>query len=133
MAKPYTMAQNVDVAATTLTNLLEGLRGRILSGPSLIQISLNREAVGVNVSVLVGGESVMNNGLVTVLATLGVMPSIRDDTIVTTFGDGLDEIIIDADNTTAGALEARVIVRVTEIDDVALAQAMGALDIRQSG
>ncbi len=130
MPKPYTISVVVDVAATTVTNLLGSLRGRILSAPSLVQVSLNREAVGVNVSVLVGGESIMNNGLVTVLATLGVMPSIRDDTIITTFGDGQDEIIIDADNTTAGALETRAIVRVTEIDDVALAQALGALDIR---
>ncbi len=54
MASPYTISTISDVPATSTVNLLTGLRGRVLSEAAMIEISLNREAVNTDVSVLVG-------------------------------------------------------------------------------
>jgi len=129
MAFPYTIPTLTDVAAATITNLLTGLKGRVLSAPSRVQIALNSELVTDRVSVLIGGENVLDNGRVTTVAGGGVMPTLPDDNIITTFGNTGDEIIINGSNSAGAASEIRAIVRVTEVDDVILAKVMAEADI----
>lgn len=118
MARPKTITQVSSVPAGEFVSLLEGIQGRFLTGPAMVLISLNRAAVGVNVEVTIGSEQVMPSGPVNVNATADELPSIRDDTIITSAGGVGEEIIIRAQNTTAGALQARAVVRIIELDDL---------------
>jgi len=130
MGSPYTIATLNDVPAATTENLLTGLRGRVLANPSRVQIALNSELATDRVSVLVGSDNVLDNGRVTTVAGGGIMPVLPDDNVITTFGNAQDEIIINGFNSAGAASEIRAIVRVTEIDDVALAKAMAEADIQ---
>jgi len=129
MANPYTISTLNDVAIGATENLLTGLKGRVLAAPSRVQISFNSELVTDRVSVIIGSDNVLDNARVTTVAGAGIMPSIRDDTIVTTFGNAGDEIIINGFNPAGALSEIRAIVRVTELDDVILLKAMAEADI----
>jgi len=130
MASPYTISTLNVVPIATSENLLTGLKGRVLAAPSRVQIAYNSELVTDRVSVLIGGENVLDNARVTTVAGSGIMPTLPDDNMTTTLGDTGDEIIINAFNPSAATSEIRVIVRVTEIDDVALLKAQAELDIQ---
>jgi len=130
MAGPYTISTLNDVPAATTENLLTGLRGRVLAAPSRVQIALNSELATDRISVLVGSDNVLDNARVTTVAGGGIMPILPDDNIITTFGNAQDEIIINGFNSAGAASEIRAIVRVTEIDDVALQRAMAEVDIQ---
>lgn len=133
MANPYTISTITDVAAGATTNLLTGLKGRVLAAPSRVQISFNSELVTDRISVIIGSDNVLDNARVTTVAGGGIMPSIRDDTIVTTFGNAGDEIIVNGFNSAGAASEVRAIVRVTEVDDVVLQNAMAMADVSALG
>jgi len=127
MAVPYTMTRVQDVGIGATENIIQGLTGRSLVAPARVQIALNRENVNVSFTVLIGSERVMLNGAAAVQATAGVLPILPDDMYIDSFGRAGDEIIIDATNVDAAASEARAIVKVTELDDVALQRAMNAM------
>ena len=123
MARPYSMTIINDIPlGETVQNLLAGLRGRTLAGPSLVEVFANVEDVDVSLGITVGATEALPAGSrATLQATVGVLPSTRDDKIVGTFGKRGDEIVIQAVNGDAVvAAEARVIVWVTEIDDVVM-------------
>jgi len=121
MAAPYTIIPVVDVPLTTTQNIMEGETGRVLENPSQIKIALNRETVAIFYDIFVGAKRVLVNGSAAVNATGGDIPILPDDIVVNTFGDAQDEIVINARNTDgAAAREARAVVQVTEVDDVAL-------------
>lgn len=128
MGSPYTMAVSLDIPISGSSSLLEGISGRTLQEPSRIRMYANREDVLVTFSMLVGKDNVLEAGSGAALnATVGDLPSTRDDLLVDTFGLAGDEILIRASNTNAALKEARVIVMVTPIDDAALQNAMNAL------
>ena len=127
MARPYTISAIEDVAANSTDSLIEGLRGRTLSDNSRVRIFASREAINVTLDITVGDESVGQGLLAQVLATLGTKPIVPDDLIIDTFGFRGDEIVIRANNLTAGALEARVLIFVTAMGDLALQQSLGIL------
>jgi len=123
MGIPYTMTAISDVPLSDSDNdLLDGQRGRTLSAPSLVEIAMNAEDVDITMGVLVGATDALTSGSrVTLQATVGVLPIFPDDVLVQTFGNIGDEIIINARNADAAAArEARVAVRVTEVEDVDL-------------
>jgi len=123
MAEPYTLTAVSDVPLSDSDNdLLDGQRGRTLTEPSLVEIALNAEDVDITMGVTIGAIDVLSAGSrVTLQATAGVMPSLRDDVLVRSFGLGSNEIIISARNADAAAArEARAIVRVTAVEDVDL-------------
>lgn len=123
MAEPYTLTAISDVPLSESDNdLLDGQRGRTLTEPSLVEIALNAEDVDVTMSVTIGAVDVLSAGSrVTLQATVGVLPSLRDDVLVRSFGLAGNEIIIGARNADAAAArEARAIVRVTAVEDVDL-------------
>jgi len=124
MGRPYSMTviEDIPLGGGTSENLLGVRRGRTLSGPSLVEIFLNAEDVDVTFGVTVGATEALPAGSrVTLNAVVGVMPSTRDDKVVSTFGNKGDEIVIQVVNNDAvAAAEARAIVWVTELDDVTL-------------
>jgi len=132
MAEPYTLVAISDVPLSESDNdLLDGQRGRTLTEPSLVEIALNAEDVDITMGVTIGAIDVLSAGSrVTLQATVGVLPSLRDDVLVRSFGLAGNEIIISARNADAAAArEARAIARVTAVEDVDLmkvvAQAAG--------
>jgi len=129
MAGAYTITNITDVAAATTTSQLINERGRTLAEPSRVEIFANREAVGITINATVGADQVLSDAPASINAVVGDMPSTRDDRVYMGFGDAGDEIVIRAANSTAGALESRVQVNVTPIDDAALADAMAALGL----
>ena len=122
MAIPYTLPAISDVPlGGTDLDLLDGLRGRTLTEPSLVQILLNGETVDITMGVTIGATEVLPSGSrVTLQATVGVLPVFPDDVLAESFGSKGDEIIVSARNAGAAAGEARAVVRVTAIEDVDL-------------
>ncbi len=132
MARPKTLTQVFDVLAGQSVNILEGIQGRFLKGVAIVQVSLNRGASGLNTEVTIGSEQVLPSGPVTVEAAADELPSIRDDTIITTVGGNGDEVIVKAQNTTAGTIQSRAVVRITEFDDnelILFAQSKGIIQV----
>ncbi len=130
MGRPYAMTVINDIAlASTVQNVLAGLRGRTLQNRSMVEVFVNVEDVDVSLGITVGATEALPAGSrATLNATVGDMPSTRDDRVVRTFGNAGDEIVIQGVNgDAAAAAELRVIVWVTEVDDVALVNAMEAL------
>lgn len=124
MAAPIVLIDRVSVAANAETNIVEGRKGTTLTGPSQITFYLNRAAVGITFTGFVGSQGIFERAGAAVDATAGQTPSFQDDRVVTTFGNQGDLIVLNAANSTAGALEAGFIVQITEIDDAVLQSAM---------
>jgi len=124
MASPYTITNVTDVVAGGESSLIQGDSGRTLRAASRVQIFANREGVDVTFTITVGSERVLLSGASSINTTLGDIPTLPDDGLADTFGNAGDEIIILAANANAAAQEARVLIRVTEVDDNALMKAM---------
>jgi len=121
MARPYTITRVVDIAANDVeNNLLAGIEGEFVPEASKVAIAANMEAAGVEMQVTIGPAQVFPLGPVNVSAALGGLPSTRDDTIIKTGGMNGERITVKGVNSTAGALELRVVVVVTPIGDLAL-------------
>jgi len=127
MASPYTISRVQDVAANSEENIIEGQTGRTLVAPSRVQIYLNRESVDVTFTILVGSNRALLSGGAAINTTAGDVPVLPDDGVVDTFGMPGDEIIVNANNQNVAAQEARAIIKVTEVDDNALALAQQTL------
>jgi len=107
-------------AGDTNNNLIKDLPGSVLDAPSKVNIYLTREAVGILISVTVGGTNVYPSGPANISTVLGSLPSVRDDEVITIFAQQADEILITAVNSTAAPLEARVLVKTMPVDDAML-------------
>jgi hypothetical protein len=128
--RPVSISAIEDVPLSgRIANVFANLAGRVLTEPSIVLIALNRESVDVLVGVSIGGTEVLPaNSAVTVQATVGVMPVLPDDIIVTSAGQAADEIIISATNADAGApREVRAIAKIIPVEDQALFQAVAAV------
>lgn len=124
MAVPRTITSLVDVAIGGRASMIEGEAGRLLVEPSRVRIYINQENVNVNFTVTIGSNEVAAAIIGSIQATAGVFPIVPDDLKVESFGDTGEEIVIRAQNTDAAASEARVMVMITAVDDVALLKAM---------
>jgi len=127
MAPPYTIIVVNDVTIGGTDSIINGESGRTLVAPSRVQIFLNRESVDVTFTITLGGARILLDGAARINATVGDIPVLPDDGIADTFGGAGDELVILASNVNAALQEARAIIRVTEIDDNALAMAMQTL------
>jgi hypothetical protein len=118
MAGPYTLIQVTDVTIGGTDSLLANKQGRVLPEDSRVRIFANRESVDVSFGVTLGATEVLaTGGAAAINATIGDVPSTRDDLLVDSFGFAGDEILILAANANAALQEARVIVWVDPIDD----------------
>jgi len=127
MASPYTITNVTDVAAGGTSSLIQGDSGRTLNAASRVQIYANREGADVTFTITIGSQRIGLRLASSINTTAGDIPTIPDDALADTFGAQGDEIVIEADNANAAAQEARVLIRITEIDDNALAMAMQTL------
>ncbi len=125
MARPYTFQVVNDIGAgLSVTDILTQVSVAKISEMSLVEIFLNAESALVEVSAKIGADEVLTLGPVTVEATVGVLPSLRDDRVVASFAQAGDTVSISGRNADVAARELRAIVRVTAIGDVALREAV---------
>ncbi len=125
MARPYTFQVINDIAAGgSETDILTQVSVAKITEMSLVEIFLNGETVSIEASAKIGADEVLPIGPVTVEATVGVLPSLRDDRVVASFAQAGDTVSISGRNAGGAAGELRAIVRVTAIGDVALREAV---------
>lgn len=128
--KPQSLTGISDIPLSgSVDNVVANLQGRVLTEPSVVLIALNRESVDVLVGVSVGATQVLPAGsAVTVQATIGVMPVLPDDMIITTAGLKGDEIIVAGTNADAAApRELRTVIKIIPVEDMALLRAVQSL------
>lgn len=126
--RPTTFQTIFDVALSdTEPNIFVNIPESRITEASFIQISLNAESVDIRATVKVGSDEVLPSSQLTVDATVGSFPSIRDDTIIESFAQAGDIISLAAVNSDAAAArEVRAIVRITSIGDADLVAVMKA-------
>jgi len=120
-----------DLAATLTVNVLAGETGRVLNEPSLVSIFANQELVSGRWQCSIGVNQVLpQNSPATTLATLGAMPSIRDDLLVLSMGEASDEIFLNYTNgDAAAAAEGRFVVNIVPVGAKILIQMMNSSGI----
>jgi len=119
MARPYTISVIEDVAQASTSSILRNSRGITVTEPSRVQIYANRETTEITMNITVGADILLEDGFAAIQATIGQGPVIPDDIIVDSFAGQGDEIIVRARNSAAAAArEARVLIRVTPINDI---------------
>jgi len=126
MARPYTITQVSSIPLSdAIQNIIEGIAGRTLAEDSLVEVAANMGDADVSMQMTIGGDQILPAGPVNLEAGAGVLPSVRDDLIIQSFGKAGDEMIIRGQNDdAAAAAQLRVVIRVTPVDDVVLARAM---------
>lgn len=124
-----------DLAAGLTVNLLAGETGRVLAEPSLVSIFANQELISGRWQCSIGIVQVLpQNSPATTLATLGFMPSIRDDLLVLSMGEQGDEIFLNYTNgDAAAAAEGRFVVNIVPVGAKLLIQMMNAQGIPVPG
>jgi len=134
MAKPYSITQVSSVpAGGSVKNIIEGIAGRIIPEDSLVEVAANMGDADVSLQMTIGPDQVLPDGPVNLEASAGVLPSIRDDMIIRTFGKSGDEMILRAANTDAvSAAQIRVVIRVTPVDDAVLVESMDRFNAQVS-
>jgi len=128
MAGPYTLVQVTDITIGGTDSLLANKQGRVLPEDSRVRIFLNRESVDVSFGITLGATEVLAaGGAAAINATVGDVPSTRDDLVVDSFGLAGDEILILGSNSNAALQEGRAIVWVDPVDDQVLKNTMDAM------
>lgn len=86
-------------AATT--NILAGKLHEFLQEPSIIRLLATSSATGINATLLVGGESICQDQLISFANRFPIFP---DDMVVEGAGFPSDRLVLTYRNTTVGAL-----------------------------
>lgn len=134
-AEPTVIRAINDLAASDTENVLAGEQGRVLTEPSVVSIFANQEAVTGSWQCSIGSKQVLpQNSPATLQATVGVMPSIRDDLLVLSTGDVGDEIILNYTNGDgAAAREGRFVVNIIPVGARVMLQLMQSAGIPVPG
>lgn len=104
------MSDRREVAANSVVeNVLSGKLHEFLPSNSLVRLMATGEAVGIRVSMLIGGESVVQDQEVSGANRFPVFP---DDIVTEAAGLPGDRITVSVRNTTAGALDSFITVDV---------------------
>jgi hypothetical protein len=90
-------------ANATIQNVLAGKIGEFLSMPGTVSLYATASAVGLNVSLLVGGQALVDDQEVN---AQNRMPLIPDDHLASVNGLQGDRVVVRLRNTTAGAITA---------------------------
>ena len=105
-----TMTDRRSVAANTrTTNILAGLPFEFVAADSIIRVYCTGSAVGLNIDVLLGGESLVSDSEISAANRFPLRP---DDLITEHGGNAGDRIFIALRNTTGAALTGQVLVDV---------------------
>jgi hypothetical protein len=94
--------QNV-AANAVVANALTGKVHEFLSGPSVVRVYATAQGVGLNISFLVGNESIVQDQE---LSAANRFPVIPDDFVAESGGVAGDRVIVSYRNTTGGVLTA---------------------------
>lgn len=134
-AEPIVIRGIDDAAAGATVNVLAGEQGRVLSEASLVSIFANQEAVDGAWQCSIGAKQILpQNSPATLEATVGVMPSVRDDLLVLSMGEANDEIILNYTNGDgAVAREGRFVVNIIPVGAKMLLQLMAQSGIPVPG
>lgn len=98
------MTDRQSVAANaTVQNVLSGKIGEFLSQPGTVALYGTASAVGLNMSLLVGGQAVVDDQEVNAQNRLPLVP---DDFVAAATGLQGDRVVVRLRNTTAGAITA---------------------------
>jgi len=123
-ASGYSIAAIAEIeAGKSIDNVIKNLSGVKLREASVVIIYLTRGAVGVLVTVTVGGSVVLPSAPVNLVTVNGTLPSTQDDEIIVVMAQASDEIIIAGTNADAATQELRALVQVLPIDDAILLHA----------
>lgn len=96
------MTDRQSVAAnTTIANALSGKTAEFLQEDSIVRLYAQASAVGMNVSLIVGGEISVEDQEV---GAQNRMPLVPDDLIAEVGGFAGDRIVVKLHNTTGGAI-----------------------------
>jgi hypothetical protein len=107
------MTDRQSVAAnSTVQNVLAGKLAEFLSDPSRVALYAAASAVGLNYSLLIGGESVVDDQECSAANRFPVVP---DDFLAEGGGLGGDRIIVRVRNTTGAAITAFTRVEVNPV------------------
>lgn len=114
MGRPYVIPKIVDLAASvSAQNILSGEALAKLQEDSIVAIYGLRETVDVKAQILIGPDEVFPNSGFQVNATVGSVPSTKDNLVCSTIGRANEEIQIKASNADgANAREISVLVAV---------------------
>jgi len=88
-------------ANATIANIVTGKVHEFLPEPSIVTIDASNDVVGGNISVLIGGEVLVDDQEVSNSARFPIEP---DDRVAQGAGFGGDRLIVRLRNTTAGAI-----------------------------
>ena len=104
------MTDNQSVGAnTTIQNILSGKLHEFLPEASIVTVAISAAAVGLNASVLIGGESVMQDQETSSSNRFPISP---DDIIAQGAGFESDRLVVSLRNTTGAAIIVRSMVTV---------------------
>lgn len=105
-----TMSDNRSIGANaSVENILSGKLHEFLSEASVITVAISAAAVGVNTSILIGGESIMQDQEVSSSNRFPIMP---DDIAAQGAGFESDRLIVSLRNTTGVAIIVQTTVMV---------------------
>lgn len=90
-------------ANTTVANALAGKSAEFIKEPSIISVAVLGSAVGLNTTLIIGEEVVVDDQEVGVGTTLPIVP---DDVLAQGGGLPGDRVILKVRNTTGGAITA---------------------------
>lgn len=108
-----TMTDRRSVAANTrTTNILAGLPFEFVADDSIVRVFAAASAVGLNIDILVGGESVVSDSEMSAANRFPLRP---DDMIAEIGGNAGDRIFVALRNTTGAAITGQVLVDVLSL------------------
>lgn len=91
------------LANATVGNVLTGKLHEFLSRPSVVRVYGTASAVGLNITFLLGGRSIMQDQEI---SSQNRMPIVPDDIVCQGVGNQGDRLILSLRNTTGGAITA---------------------------
>ncbi len=106
--------RSTSVAANTVVdNLLAGSAFEYLNSRSIISMGVTTDATGIVFTIQIGSTVVVEESPAEVKAS--EFPSIPDEMYYNAAGVQGDRVVIRARNTTAGAIQTRVLVQITPV------------------
>lgn len=99
-------------ANTTVANVLSGKTQEFLSAPSIIRFGVNGSAVGLNCTIIVGNEVIVDDQEVSAQNRMPIDP---DDYFAEAGGKAGDRIVLKLRNTTGGAITGFSGVKITPL------------------
>lgn len=107
------MTDSQSVAANaTIANIVAGKVHEFLPEPSVVTLDASADVVGMNMSVLIGGEVLVDDQEISNSNRFPIEP---DDRVAQGAGFGGDRLIIRLRNTTAGAIVAKTKVTIEPV------------------